>query len=97
MFRMLTCFKLQAGVQIGQFSESLDARVPAANEASRNFTDKERDHEYFFMMNFSDRAQCDQAVDYMYQQGTDGDVIHRRVYAQIEDPVFICWEDIAAD
>lgn len=112
MFRMLTCFNLLPGVDVGQFSQSLDDLSEHMRSASLlesmgpigrrqrhpvMDTDKERDHEYFFIMDFADRDQCDRAVEYMYRQGTEGDVIHRRVYAQIDDPVFICWEDIAVD
>ena len=112
MFRMLTCFNLQPGIGVGQFAVALNAlsdHMPAERllESTGPIgrrqrhpvmdTDKERDHEFFFIMAFADRDQCDRAVQYMYRHGTEGDAIHRRVYAQIDDPVFICWEDIAPE
>ena len=56
-------------------------------------TDTERDHEYFFIMTFRDRAQCDGAVEHIYSLTEPEDSVHKAVYAMIENPVFICWED----
>ena len=57
-------------------------------------TDEERDHEYFFLMSFRDRAQCDLAVAHMYRKQEPTETLHLAAYRQIEDPVFICWEDL---
>ena len=60
-------------------------------------TDDERDHEYFFIMSFRDREQCDQAVELIKSFEEPDTSIHKAVYANISDAVFICWEDIEAD
>jgi hypothetical protein len=57
-------------------------------------TDRERNHEYFFIMSFRDRAQCDRAVDYIYRHAEPAEPIHKAVYLSIVDPIFICWEDL---
>jgi len=57
-------------------------------------TDGERNHEYFFITTFRDRAQCDQAVDYILPHEEPGEAIHKAVYSKVADPVFICWEDL---
>jgi len=57
-------------------------------------TDSERDHEYFFIISFRDRAQCDRAVDHIYRHTEPAESIHKAVYSSIADPIFICWEDL---
>jgi hypothetical protein len=57
-------------------------------------TDDERDHEYFFITSFRDRAQCDLAVEHIYLHSEPADTRHKTVYAKVMDPVFICWEDV---
>ena len=109
MFHMLTCFNLQPGETIDAFRESL-ARLTAHLEAmdlvntvgpigrrQRDTimdTDDERDHEYFFIMSFTDREQCDRSVEYMYREEEPADTLHKAVYGKIRDPVFISWLDI---
>jgi hypothetical protein len=109
MYRMLTCFNLAAGASIGEFQQSLDALtehlraldlVESSGPIGRRHrhvimdTDDERDHEYFFLMNFRNLAQCDAAVAYISPGDEPADAIHKAVYARIVDPVFICWEDL---
>ena len=57
-------------------------------------TDSERDHEYFFIMSFQNRAQCDRAVEYILPHEEPGESIHNAVYSKVKDPIFICWEDL---
>jgi hypothetical protein len=57
-------------------------------------TDSERDHEYFFIMSFRDRAQCDRTAEHIYAHEEPGDSIHKSVFSKIRDEVFICWEDV---
>lgn len=112
MFRMLTCFNLKPDIGVGRFSVALnalsdhmrsvgllDSTGPIGRRQRHPVmdTDRERDHDYFFIMAFVDRDQCDRAVEYMYRQDSEGDAIHRQVYAQIDSPVFICWEDVTTD
>ncbi len=56
-------------------------------------TDAERDLEYYMIMSFLDRAQCDRAIELINQAKEPTDSIHKSVYAKVSDPVFICWAD----
>lgn len=109
MFHMLTCFNLAAGASVADFNQSLNAfsshmqsqgLLESTGPVGRRQrhpvmdTDDERDHEYFFIMSFRDRAQCDRAVEQIQSSEQPGDSIHEAVYAEIRDPVFICWEDV---
>ncbi len=106
---MLTCFNLRDGVTIDEFRAALNAfhehlvegafvhaTGPVGQRQRHEVmdTDDERDHEYFFIMTFRDRAQCDRAVEYIYRHDEPAESIHHRVYEKIADPVFICWEDV---
>ncbi|MDX1498328.1 MAG: hypothetical protein R3176_00425 [Woeseiaceae bacterium] len=106
---MLTCFDLEPGADVRDFraalarlsehlvSQDLLAETGPVGRRQRHpvmDTDEERDHEYFFVMAFDDRAQCDRAVDYMYRSPGAVDSLHRSVYDRIANPVFICWEDL---
>jgi len=54
-------------------------------------TDDERDHEYFVIMSFRDRAQVDAAYAYLTEQAQ---APHDSVLKHVVDPVFICWQDM---
>ena len=109
MFHMLTCFNLKKEYSIGEFSQSLvefsahlqqtgllHSTGPVGRRQRHTImdTDSERDHEYFFIMSFQDRAQCDRAVEYILPHKEPGDSIHNATLEKVKDPVFICWEDI---
>ena len=109
MFHMLTCFNLQPEITIDEFrqaiadltahlkdSELVHSTGPIGRRQSDTImdTDSERDHEYFFIMSFRDRAQCDRAVEYILPHGEPGESIHEAVYSKVADPIFICWEDL---
>ena len=109
MFHMLPCFNLKPGITIedfwdvlASFSEHmrtldlLESTDPLGRRQSNTImdTDSERDHQFFVTMSFRDRAQCDRSIDYIYTHQEPGDSIHKAVYADIVDPLFICWEDI---
>ena len=109
MFHMLTCFNLKPEFAMDDFRRSLTgfARhmrevdlVHSAGAIGRRQsdtimdTDSERDHEYFFMMSFRDRAQCDKAVGYLLPHEEPGESIHKDVYSKVRDQIFICWEDL---
>ena len=106
---MLTCFNLEAAATVDEFSAKLaefsshmqglgllESTGPVGRRQRHPImdTDDERDHEYFFIMSFADREQCDRAVEQIQSQEEPGDSIHKAVYVEISDPVFICWEDI---
>lgn len=109
MFHMLTCFNLKPEISVDEFRQSLDdftAHLKTADiihstgpvgRRQRDTimdTDNERDHEYFFIMSFRDRAQCDRAVEYILPHKEPSDSIHNSMYAKVKDPIFICWEDL---
>lgn len=109
MFHMLTCFDLKPGFTLEEFRLSLDDytehmreldlvidRGPIGKRVSDTIldTDSERDHGYFMLMNFRDRAQSDKAVNYILEHREPGDSIHTSVYSKAENLVFICWQDI---
>jgi len=109
MFHMLTCFNLAGPATVEEFSSKLtefsshmqglgmlDSTGPVGRRQRHPVmdTDDERDHEFFFIMSFRDREQCDRAVEQIKSAERPGDSIHKAVYAEISDPVFICWEDI---
>ena len=109
MFHMLTCFNLKPGETIESFRDSLaeltahlqekelvDTVGPIGLRQRDTImdTDDERDHEYFFIMSFANREQCDRSVEYMYREEEPADTLHKRTYGKITDPVFISWMDI---
>ena len=109
MFRMLTCFDLKPGFNLEDFEQALDDytdhmreldlvidRGPIGERVSDTIldTDNERAHSYFMLMNFRDRAQSDQAVEYILEHKEPGDSIHKSVYSRVDNLVFICWQDI---
>ena len=109
MFHMLSCFNLKPGVSIDEFRDSvaemtavlqsedlLHATGPIGRRQRHPVmdTDTERDHEYYFIMTFADGAQCDRAVAHVYRQEEPADSIHRSVFGAVDNPVFICWEDV---
>ena len=110
MFHMLSCFNLKPGTSIDEFGDAVAAMTAFLKGESLLHetgpigrrqrhpvmdTDAERDHEYFFVMTFADRAQCDQAVAHVYRHEEPGDSIHQLVFNAItDDAVFICWEDV---
>jgi len=106
---MLTCFNLVPETSIDEFRQSLAAftehmqeidLVHSTGPVGRRQTDtimdtdEERDHEYFFLTNFRDRAQCGRSVEYILPHQEPGESSHKAVYSKVKDPVFICWEDI---
>ena len=56
-------------------------------------TDEERGHQYFFVMSFTDREQCDAAVAHIKAGDPDSGPVHRAVYKDIICPIFTCWSD----
>jgi len=106
---MLTCFNLKAGTTPDQFQQSVveftehlqgNDLIHSSGPVGRRQrhpvmdTDTERDHEYFFIMSFRDRAQCDRAVEHVEPHVEPVESFHESVLSVVSDPVFICWEDL---
>ena len=109
MFHMLTCFDLKPGILLEEFQHSLEGYTAHMHEldlVENNGpiglrqsdtimdTDDERKQEYFVLMNFRDRQQSDNAVDYIKLHQKPGDTIHKGVYSKVQNQIFICWQDI---
>ena len=109
MFHMLTCFNLDPDTSLDEFRvriasftqhmmelELTHSTGPIGRRQRHTImdTDSERDHEYFLTMTFRDRAQCDQAVEYILPKKEPGKSIHEAVLTSVADPIFICWEDV---
>lgn len=110
MFHMLTCFNLKPRVEIETFRDafvrfvdhmrSIDLVESAGPIGQRQRdtimdTDDERDHEYFVVMSFRDRAQSDAAIALMLKHEEPSESAHKGVYSRARDMIFICWEDLA--
>lgn len=109
MFHMLSSFDLQADTTVDEFRQAI-AEFGAHMEKAELIqsigpigrrqrdtimdTDDERDHEYFFVTSFRDRAQCDKAAMYIFRHEEPAESIHKTMYSQVRNPVFTCWEDI---
>lgn len=108
MFQMLTCFNLKPGISLDEFKSALDAFAAHLKERglaegcgaiqrrcsdTMLDTDRERDHSFFVLMDFRDRAQSDAARDYLRSGQEPGLSRHRAVNSKAQDPIFICWQD----
>lgn len=109
MFHMLTCFNLKPGIDLQDFRQSYDHFVaymksinlaegtgPVGKRQSDTAmdTDAERNHEYFVVMSFQNRAQVDKAVELLYAHTEPSESAHKAVYSKVQDPIFICWQDL---
>lgn len=109
---MHTSFDLAQGTDIQEFEIALHAfselmiakslvveTGPIAKRCKHPImdTDEQCIHEYFFVMRFHDREQCDAAVKHIQEATAESDTIHKAVYANIVDPIFSCWIDIIED
>ena len=109
MFQLLTCFDLEAEIPMSEFRQRLadftahlkglelvHSTGPIGRRQRHPImdTDSERDHEYFFIMSFRDRAQCDCSVEYILAKEHPGESLHRAVNESVKDAIFICWEDL---
>jgi hypothetical protein len=109
MFYMLTCFDLKPGVTTKEFSLSIDAykqhmkennlvdsmgSIGQRQRDSSLDTDNERDHQFYFMTTFQDRAQSDKARDYILRHEEPVESIHKTMYLKVQNPIFICWQDL---
>ena len=106
---MLTCFNLRPGANIDEFRRRLERfhdhmqaldLVHSTGAVGRRQkhpvmdTDEDRDHEFFFIMSFRDREQCDRSVEYIEPRAEPSHSLHSAVFSLVADPVFICWEDL---
>lgn len=110
MFHMLSCFNLKPGENAETFRSAYDdfvdcmkglGLVADSGPVGRRQpdtpmdTDDERDHQYFAIMSFRDRAQVDAAYAYIMKHVEPGESSHNGVYDRVKNPVFICWQDLS--
>ena len=106
---MLTSFDLVSGVTIEELGQSVKlykqhmlekalclAMGPIAERQNDTImdTDNERNHQYFLIGTFEDRAHCDKAVDYILKHEEPDATIHNVVYSKVQNQIFICWQEI---
>ncbi len=109
MFHMLTCFDLKPDVEIGAFRaayldfvaymQSIDlvahtGPIGRRQRDTRMDTDGERDHEYFVIMSFRDRAQVDAAYSRIRPHQEPTESVHKAIQSKMRNPIFICWQDL---
>ncbi len=109
MFHMLTCFDLKPDVEIGAFRaaysdfvaymQGIDlvegtGSIGRRQRDTRMDTDGERDHEYFVIMSFRDRAQVDAAYARILPHQEPAESVHNAIQSKMHNPIFICWQDI---
>lgn len=109
MFHMMTCFNLDEDRSIEEFEAALArfvvhmrgrglvdsvGRIARRRRETIMDTDDQRKHEYFFILSFRDRAQCDRAVRVIESQEEPEGEIHRAAYSMTSGALFTCWEDI---
>jgi hypothetical protein len=107
---MLSCFNLKSGEDIETFRKAYDdfaacmktldlitesGPVGRRQSDTPMDTDEERDHEFFAIMSFRDRAQVDAAYDYIMRHVEPGESSHNAIYSRVNNPVFICWQDLS--
>jgi len=106
---MLSCFNLKPGEDIDSFRSAYETFVdemktiglvvssgPIGRRQSDTpmDTDDARDHEYFAVLTFRDRAQVDAAYARIMRHNGPEDTAHDSVYTRVLQPVFICWQDL---
>lgn len=109
MFHMLTCFNLKPGVEIDAFRSAytdfvdhmrgiglVEGTGPIGRRQNNTKmdSDSERDHRYFVVMSFRDRAQVNAAYAKLVPHDEPEETSHRAVYSKVRDQIFICWEDL---
>lgn len=109
MFHMLSCFNLRDGEDLAAFRRAyaefaasmkraglIEGSGPIGRRQSGTpmDTDNERDHAYFVIMSFTDRDQVDAAYAHIMRLVEPSASSHHGVYRRVEDPVFICWQDL---
>lgn len=57
-------------------------------------TDDARDHRYYSVMTFRDRAQLDAAYARIVAKTTGATGAHQEVMSKVADTVFTCWRDL---
>jgi hypothetical protein len=109
MFHMLTCFHLKPGVELDTFRAAYadfvkymkkmdlvagSGPIGERQNDTKMDTDRQRDHKYYVILSFRDRAQVDAAYTHLVPHAEPAESAHKAVYSRALNPVFICWQDI---
>lgn len=112
MIHMLSSFDLKPGQEFETFQADYAAFVTDLTEAgiivgagplgkrvadTPMDTDEERNHAWFSILTFRDRAQLDAAYAYIEAHQRPGTASHIRMYRRITNSIFLCWEDQPAE
>ena len=108
MFHLHTSFDLAADVGIDEYRARLE-RFSAAMKKNGLIvetgpvmercrhpimdTDEHRGHQYFFVISFTDREQCDAAIRTIQGAHAESGAVHRALFDDIIRPIFSCWAD----
>jgi len=109
MFHMLTCFDLKPGIGIEELRAAyadfvkymkridlVDGSGPIGQRQSDTpmDSDAERNHQFFVILSFRDRAQVDAAYAHLAPHEEPAESAHKSVYAKVRNQIFICWQDM---
>ena len=109
MYRMLSFFDLEDGVDIADFEKALKAlshhlidvgllhsmgNIGRRSSDTRMDTDEERSQQWFFVSTFVDKEQCDRSYAYIKTGEEPGKSIHGAVMSRIRNGIFTCWDDV---
>lgn len=109
MFHMLSCFNLRDGATaqapgcalrdfaaVMASQNLLEAVGPIGRRDAETEmdTDDERPHQFFYIMSFTDKAQCNRAYDFIDNPTGAARAAHEAVVTKIQDNIHICWQDI---
>lgn len=105
---MLSCFDLDEDTTVDEFQKSLadfsvymreHERLQSVGKLGLRCsdtpmdTDDSRALDYYFIMSFRDKAQCDAAYAFIDTDSATH-TSHTDVISKVRNAIFICWEDI---
>ena len=112
MIHMLSSFDLKPGQALDVFQSDYAEFVADLKEAEMVVdagplgkrvadtpmdTDEDRDHSWFSILTFRDRAQLDAAYAYIEARQNPSTTSHIRMYRRITNSIFLCWEDLPTE
>ena len=107
MFHMLSAVTLQSSTSSQRFGDAVDAlseylsqekliakASPLGTRHRHPIMDTDdADLDFFFTMSFDSREQLEAAVNYMTRRSGRGAELHEKLWSELKDYRFTCWED----
>ncbi|MEO0369857.1 MAG: DUF6614 family protein [Pseudomonadota bacterium] len=105
---LLSAFDLRRGTDAAQFAEAyrvfvqelydadliVDARPMGRRVSDTPMdTDEDRDHQFFTILTFRDRAHMDGAYAHIEARMRRATAEHAAMYARTANTIFTCWQD----